>query len=61
MIKKVLFNKYYRSILEIFTSSERSVIVRSTSGGLYNPNTPTNDYIDNLPEVYNPLNDLGDY
>jgi len=57
--KKTLFRKYYGSIIEIYRSSERGVIVRPTSGGLIKPNTPTNDFIDDQIDIHNPFDDLG--
>jgi hypothetical protein len=57
--KKTLFRKYCSSIFEIYRSSERGVIVRPTSGGLNKPNTPTNDFIDDQIDIYNPFDDLG--
>ena len=66
--KKDLFTKYYRSIIEIYRSSQNGVIVRPTSGGLFRPtsggpnrsNTPTNDFIDeHVDSTHNPFEDLG--
>lgn len=57
--KRILSRKYYQSIIEIFNSSERGVIVRPTSGGLYKSKTLTSDFIENLPQEYNPFDDMG--
>lgn len=57
--KKSLFTKYYKSILEIYRSSENGNIIRPTSGGLYKSKTPTNDFIDDQVDVYNPFDDTG--
>ena len=57
--KKKLFTKYYNSIIEIYRSSFRGEIVTPTSGGLGKPHTPTNDYIDDQVEVFNPFDDTG--
>ena len=49
--RKVQLNiKYYRSIMEIYTSAQRGEIIRPTSGGLLS-GTPTSDFIDNLPNL----------
>ena len=58
--KRMLFYAYRNAILEIYRSSEQGNIVRPTSGGLLKSNTPTNDFIDGLPEFYNPLDDALD-
>jgi hypothetical protein len=57
--KNILFKKYHESMLEIFAASEKGVIVRPTSGGLYKPATPTNDFIDDQPQDFNPFDDTG--
>lgn len=57
--KRNLFRKYYTSIIEVFRSSERGIIIRPTSGGLSKPNTPTNDFIDDQIDIHNPFDDLG--
>ena len=57
--KKILFRKYYNSILEIYRSSQNGVITTLTSGGLRKSTTPTSYYIDNIPDTYNPMDDLG--
>ena len=57
--KKILFRKYSNSILETYRSSQNGVITSPTSGGLRRSTTPTSDYIDNLPDTYNPMDDLG--
>jgi hypothetical protein len=57
--KKILFRKYHDSILEIYRSSERGIIVRPTSGGLYKSRTPTSDFIDDQPQDFNPFDDVG--
>lgn len=57
--KKTLLTKYYNSILEIYRSSDNGVIVRPTSGGLYKSKTPTNDFIDDQTDFYNPFDDTG--
>ena len=56
----MLFYAYRNAILEIYRSSEQGNIVRPTSGGLLKSNTPTSDFIDGLPEFYNPLDDALD-
>jgi hypothetical protein len=58
--KKILIRKYHQSIIEIYESSNRGVIVTPTSGGLYKSRTPTNDFIDNQVQEYNPFQDLGE-
>lgn len=58
--KKILQTKYYQSIMEIYSSSFRGEIVRPTSGGLYKSKTPTSDFIDNQPELFNPFDDIVD-
>jgi len=51
---RILNNRYYNSIMEIFRSSRNGEIVSPTSGGLRRP-TPTNDFIDNqVDSYYNP-------
>jgi hypothetical protein len=55
--KKILNRSYYQSMLEIFRSEKGGTIVRPTSGGLYRSNTPTSDFIDDLPQDFNPLDD----
>jgi len=57
--KKSLFRRYYTSILDIYRSSHNGKIVRPTSSGLDKPHTPTNDFIDNQVDVYNPFDDTG--
>lgn len=57
--KQTLLTKYYNSILEIYRSSDNGVIVRPTSGGLYKSKTPTNDFIDDQTDFYNPFDDTG--
>jgi hypothetical protein len=55
--KRILNRAYYQSIVEIFRSARGGTIVRPTSGGLYRSKTPTSDFIDNLPQDFNPLDD----
>lgn len=59
--KKILNRAYYSAITEIFRSEVGGTIVRPTSGGLYRPktptSTPTSDFIDDLPQDYNPIED----
>ena len=55
--KKILNRAYYLSIIEIFRSEIGGTIVRPTSGGLYRSKTPTSDFIDDLPQDYNPIED----
>ena len=55
--KMILNRSYYQSMLEIFRSEKGGTIVRPTSGGLYRSNTPTSDFIDDLPQDFNPLDD----
>jgi hypothetical protein len=55
--KKILNRSYYQSMLEIFRSERGGTIVRPTSGGLYRSKTPTSDFIDDLPQDFNPLDD----
>jgi hypothetical protein len=57
--KETLFKRYYRSIQEIYSSSQNGIITSPTSGGLRKSETPTNDFIDDLPSAYNPMDDLG--
>lgn len=57
---RILNNRYYNSIVEIFRSSRNGEIISPTSGGLRRP-TPTNDYIDNeVDSYYNPADDYVD-
>lgn len=52
---RILNNRYYNSIVEIFRSSRNGEIISPTSGGLRRP-TPTNDFIDNqVDSYYNPV------
>lgn len=57
--KKTLFNRYFHSISEIYRSSYLGTIVTPTSGGLSKSKTPTNDFIDDQVDVYNPFDDTG--
>jgi len=57
--KGILSRRYFESISEIYSSSYRGLIVRPTSGGLYKSKTPTNDFIDNQPQEFNPFDDMG--
>jgi hypothetical protein len=57
--KKILQKNYHSSISEIYESSKEGKIVKPTSGGLFKSTTPTNDFIDNIPDIYNPFDDLG--
>lgn len=58
--RKILNNRYYHSIIEVFRSSRNGEIVSPTSGGLRRP-TPTNDFIDNEVDSYfNPADDYVD-
>lgn len=58
--KKTLFSRYFRSIVEIYRSSAGGEIIRPTSGGLLKKTpTPTNDFIDDQVDVYNPFDDTG--
>jgi hypothetical protein len=45
-------------MIEIYRSLRKGVIVTPTSGGLYNSRTPTNDFIDNQVQEYNPFVDI---
>lgn len=55
--KNLLFNKYFSSISEIYSSSEKGEIVRPSSGGLIKTEAPTvipsstltSDFVDDLP------------
>jgi hypothetical protein len=63
--KKILNRSYFQSIIEIFRSERGGTIIRPTSGGLYKSktstgtitSTPTSDFIDDLPQDYNPSDD----
>lgn len=57
--KNSVFNKYFLAISEIFLTSKHGVLDKPISNGLYKSNTPTNDFIDNMPDLYNPMDDLG--
>ena len=54
---RLLFQKYYLSVIEIYQSSRNGVIVVPTLGGLYSSRTPTSDYIDDQVQDHNPFDD----
>ena len=58
--KRIIFYAYRNAILEIYRSSEQGNIITPTSGGLFKSNTPTSDFVDGMPEFYNPLDDALD-
>jgi hypothetical protein len=67
--KKILNRSYFQSMMEILRSERAGTIIRPTSGGLYrskpstsmstatSTSTPTSDFIDDLPQEYNPIDD----